>query len=56
MTEPRRRKLQRRDESVRCWQGAFVPARHMARVQRRPGSPYGEGDWTVQLAIWRVGR
>ncbi|KAF2614505.1 hypothetical protein F2Q70_00011595 [Brassica cretica] len=56
MTEPRRRKLQRRDESVRCWQGAFVPARHMARVQRRPGSPYGEGNWTVQLAIWRVGQ
>ena len=66
MTEPRRRKLRRRDKSVRCWQGSVVLSIQRAG-RRRPGSPYGAStktsrvaygkrEWTVQLAIWRVGQ
>lgn len=61
MTEARRRKLWRQDESVRCWQGAVV-------LDGRSSSPYGERDLdgpahhmasrtgTSQLTIWWVGR
>ena len=68
MTEARRRKIRRPDESVRCWKGAVVLAIRRAGQDGWSSSPDGEqdldgpshhmasGTGTSHLTIWRVGR